>query len=55
MIEDYVKTDKGESIKSYAPVSIGSKVAKTAQLKMSTYCKEFLSLYFGNFFTLQWG
>ena len=46
MIEDYVKNDKGESVKSYAPVSFGSKVFNTAQLKMSIYCKEFLSLYF---------
>ena len=46
MIEDYVKNDKGESVKSYAPVSFGSKLFNTAQLKMSIYCKEFLSLYF---------
>ena len=46
MIEDYVKNDKGESVKSYASVLIGSKVFNTAQLKMSIYCKEFLSLYF---------
>ena len=46
MIEDYVKNEKGEDVKSYAPVSFGSKVFNTAQLKMSIYCKEFLSLYF---------
>ena len=46
MIEDYVKNVKGEDVKSYAPVSFGSKVFNTAQLKMSIYCKEFLSLYF---------
>ena len=46
MIEDYVKNNKGESVKSYAPVSLGSKVFNTSQLKMSIYCKEILSLYF---------
>ena len=46
MTEDYVKNEQGESVKSYAPVSFGSKVFNTAQLKMSIYCKEFLSLYF---------
>ena len=46
MIEDYVNNNKGETVKSYAPVSFGSKVFNTAQLKMSIYCKEFLSLYF---------
>ena len=45
MIEDYVKNNE-ESVKSYAPVSFGSKVFNSAQLKMSIYCKEFLSLYF---------
>ena len=46
MIEDYAKNHKGETVKFYAPVSFGSKVFNTAQLKMSIYCKEFLSLYF---------
>ena len=46
MIEDYVKNEKGEDVKSYAPVSFGSKVFKTAQLKMPIYCKEFLSFCF---------
>ena len=46
MTEDYVKNNKGETVKSYAPVSFGSKVFNTRQLKMSIYCKEFLSLYF---------
>ena len=35
MIEDYVKDEKGESVKSKAPVSFGSEVFNTAQLKMS--------------------
>ena len=44
LIEDYVKNEQGESVKSYAPVSFGTKVFNTAQLKMSIYCKEFISL-----------
>ena len=57
MIEDYVKNNKGETVKSYAPVSLGSKVFNTAQLKMSIYCKEFLSIYFAleTFSHLIWG
>ena len=46
MIEDYVTNNKGENVKSHAPVSFGSKVFNTAQLKMSINCKEFISLYF---------
>ena len=46
MIGDYVKNDKSESVKSYTPVPLGSKVFNTAQLKMSIYCKEFLYFYF---------
>ena len=37
MIEDYVKNDKEESLKSYAPVSSGSNVLNVAQLKMPIY------------------
>ena len=56
MIEDYVKNNKGESVKSYASVSFGSKVFNTAQLKMSKYCKEILSLYFAlETFHFIWG
>ena len=44
MIEDYVKYKKGESVKSYAPVLFGSEIYNTAQLKLSIYCNEFLSL-----------
>ena len=46
MIEVYVENNKGETVKSYAPVCFGSKVFNTAQLKVSMYCQEFLSLYF---------
>ena len=57
MIEAYVKNNQGETVNSYAPVSIGSKVFNTAQLKMSPYCKEFLFLYFAleTFSHLFWG
>ena len=57
MIEDYVKNNKGETVKSYAPVSLRSKVFNTAQLKMSIFCKEFLSIYFAleTFSHLIWG
>ena len=37
MIEDYINNNQGETVKSYAPVSFGSKVFNTAQLKMSIY------------------
>ena len=43
MIEDYVKNNKNENRKTYAPVAFGS---KHAQLKFSVYYKEFLALYF---------
>ena len=57
MIEDYVKDNKGETVNSYAPVSFESKVFNTAQIKMSIYCKEFLSLSFAleTFSHLIWG
>ena len=32
--------------KTFAPVAFGSKVFSPAQLKMSTYCKEFLATHF---------
>ena len=46
MIEDYINTKKEENVKMYAPVSFGSKLFNSTQLKFSIYCKEFLSLYF---------
>ena len=45
MIEDYLEKD-GKKKQAYAPVSFGSQLFNTSQLKMSTYCKEFLPLYF---------
>ena len=57
MIENYVRNNKGEKVKSYAPVLIGYKVLNAAQSKMLIYCKEFLSLYFAlqTFSPFIWG
>ena len=43
--------------KNYAPVSFGSRVFNTAQLKLSIYCNEFLALYFAleHFSHFLWG
>ena len=46
MVEDCVKNEKNEEVKTYAPVSFGSRLFNTAQLKFSIYYKEFLALYF---------
>ena len=46
MVEDYVKNEKNEEVKTYTPVSFGSRLFNTAQLKFSIYYKEFLALYF---------
>ena len=46
MVEDFVKTDNKGELKTYAPVSFGSRLFNTAQLKLSIYYKEFLALYF---------
>ena len=46
MIEDYVKDQKSKERKTYAPVAFGTKLFNEAQLKFSTYYKEFLGLYF---------
>ena len=46
MIEDYLYQKGGTKKQAYAPVSFGSQVLKTSQLKISTYCREFLALYF---------
>ena len=45
MIEDYLEQKDGTKKQAYAPVSFGSQLFNTSQLKMSTYCKEFLALY----------
>ena len=57
MVEDYVKNEKNEEIKTYAPVSFGSRLFNTAQLKFSIYYKEFLALYFAldHFSHFIWG
>ena len=46
MAEDYVTGKQSKEKKVYAPVSFGSQLFTTAQLKFSTYYKEFLALYF---------
>ena len=57
MVEDYVKTDNKGEMKTYAPVSFGSRLFNTAQLKFSIYYKEFLALYFAldHFSHFIWG
>lgn len=56
MVEDYCTVQKGES-KILAPVSFGSKLFNPAQLKFSTYAKEFLAVYFAfdTFAHILWG
>ena len=46
MIEDYLVAKEGKKKQAYAPASFDSQFFNTGQLKMSTYCKEFLALYF---------
>ena len=57
MIEDYLVEKDGKKKQAYAPVSFGSQLFNTSQLKMSTYCKEFLALYFAleHFSHFIWG
>ena len=57
MIEDYLNQDSTGAVKTYAPVSFGSKLFNSSQLKLSIYCKEFLSLYFAleQFAHFVWG
>ena len=57
MIEDYLVEKDGKKRQAYAPVSFGSRLFNTSQLKMSTYCKEFLALYFAleHFSHFIWG
>ena len=57
MSEDFVKTDNKDEMKTYAPVSFGSRLFNTAQLKFSIYYKEFLALYFAldHFSHFIWG
>ena len=46
MIKDYLERKDGKKKQAYAPVSYGSQSFNASQLKMSTFCKEFLALYF---------
>ena len=56
-IEDYLEQKDGKKKQAYASVSYKSQFSKASQLKMSTYCKEFLALYFAlEYFSLFiWG
>ena len=45
IIEDYLVEKDGKKKQAYAPVSFGSHSFNTSQLKLCTYCKEFLELY----------
>ena len=46
MNEDYLYQKGGTKKQAYAPVLFGSQLFNTSQLKMSTYCKDFVALYF---------
>ena len=46
MIEGYLIDQSGKTKKTHAPVSFGSRLFTTTQLKFSVYYKEFLALYF---------
>ena len=46
MVEDYVKENNSGEKKTYAPVSFGSRMFASPQLKFSVYYKEFFALYF---------
>ena len=46
LTDDYLVEQDGKKKQAYAPVSFGSKLFNTSQLKISTFCKEFLALYF---------
>ena len=46
MIEENLVEKDGKKKQAFAPVSFGSQLFNTSQLKMCTYCKEFLALYF---------
>ena len=57
VIEDYLIDQKGKAKKTYAPVSFGSKLFTTTQLKFSVCYKLFLALYFAldHFALFIWG
>ena len=57
MIEDYLIDQKGKTKKTYAPVSFGSRLFTTTQLKFSVFYNEFLALCFAldHFANFIWG
>ena len=46
MVEEYVKENNSGEKKIYAPVSFGSRLFTSPQLKFSVYYRKFLALYF---------
>ena len=56
MIEDNLDQKKQSKRKTYAPEMFGSKISSAAQLKMSTFSKEFLAMYmaFLEFAHIRW-
>ena len=46
MVEDYLVEKYGKKKPACAPVSFGSQLFTASQLKLSTYCQDFLALYF---------
>ena len=44
MIDDYLVEKEAKTKQTYTPVSFGSQLFNTSQLKTSTYCKDFLAL-----------
>ena len=45
MVEDFLSDRKGQEKKTFAPVSFGSRLFNTTQLKFSVYYKDFLRLW----------
>ncbi len=56
MVKDYCTEQTGDD-KILAPVSFGSKLFSSPELKISTYMKEFLAVYyaFDTFAHVLWG
>ena len=46
LVEDYIRDQKDKEMKTYMPVSFGSKIFNPTFLKLSIYAKEFLAVHF---------
>ena len=46
LVEDYIRDQKDREMKTYMPVSFGSKIFNPTHLKLSIYAKEFLAVHF---------